>query len=320
MVKVGIIGLGKWGKNHLRLLSKLPVHVVGIADVDGSKRQLAEEFDTNFFTDYKKLLPLVDAVSVVVPTNYHYQVVREALESGKHVLVEKPVTDDAEKTRELVGLASEKGLLLSVGYLYRFNPAVQKLKELVKTAGRLQYITARYVHSTNPPRKDSGAVLNLGIHMIDILNFVLEDRPKRVYCKLVNSVHPKREDSAMIMLDYGHFFASVEVSSCHPEKKRDMWVIAEKEKIYADFLEQQIIRYPILISEEKVEAGKETHEEIFKNEPLAEQLKYFVDMVENCNNGRFKEIVNLGEEEYYTSRICELALKSAEFKRDLDIE
>jgi len=320
VIKLGVIGAGKWGKNHLRVYSQLPVNLVGLADIDESKKALAEEFKTNFFSDYHRMLPLVDAVSVVVPTNLHYQVVKDALAAHRHVLVEKPVTNDSQKTKELVELAKSSGLLLSVGYLYRFNPAVRKLKELIAAAGTLQYITARYIHSSNPPRRDSGAVLNLGIHMVDILNFVLDVRPKRVYCKRVNFIHPEREDSALILLDYDDFFASVEVSSCHPEKKRDAWVIAGNEKIYADFLEQQVIRFPIKVSEEEVVTGREIKEHIIKNEPLNEQLKYFVDLVENCNNGKFSEIVNLGEEEYYTTRICELALKSAESKRDLEVE
>jgi UDP-N-acetylglucosamine 3-dehydrogenase len=319
MLKIGIIGAGKWGKNHIRTFLQLPVEVIGIADSDPARQDVADEFGVRFFSDARELFSQVDAVSVVVPTNHHYEIVRNALDAGLHVFVEKPVTDDADKTQSLVRFAREKKLILSVGYLYRFNPAVQKVKQLLGDAGALQYISARYIHSTNPPRKDSGAVLNLGIHMVDVLNFILMERPKRVSCKRTNLIHPMREDSAAITLDYGNFFSAIEVSSCHPEKKRDMWIIAEKEKIYADFLAQEVVRYPIHVSEDGVLRETPITEAIERREPLFDQLNYFVHLVEQRDRDGLREMNNLGEEEYYTTLICERALKSAEFRRDLDI-
>lgn len=309
MVRIGIIGIGKWGKNHLRTFSQLPVRVVGAADQDQNQRQCVEPFAVPFFQDYKTLLPLTDAVSVVVPTDRHYEVVKDALLAGKHVFVEKPTTDNLNKTKELVELARAKNLLLSVGYLYRFNPAVLKIKELLPSLGPLQYISMRYIHSSNPPRKDSGTIFNLGIHLIDALNFILPVRPARIYCNKTNFIHPEREDSAQILLDYGSFFASIEVSSCHPEKKRDLWIIAGKEKIYADLLEQKITRYPLTVSEERVEALPPIHETIEKKEPLREQLRYFIEML--GNNRHQNGVDNISKEEYDTVRLCELALTSA---------
>lgn len=335
-VKVGLIGTGKWGNNHLRVYSELQkqgkCELVGIADIDPSKKELADELGTWFTTDFKDLLKKVDAVSVVVPTTFHYDIVKYCLNAGKHVLVEKPITLKSEQAKELVDLAKEKSLLLSVGYLFRFNPSVIKLKEMIKNgeAGKIQYLHSRYIHSSKPPRADSGVIFNLGIHMIDILNFVLDSRPKRVYCKKVNFVDKKHEDSAVIVLDYGSFFAEVEVSCCHPLKKRDMWVIGENKKIYADFFEQRIVVHPLKIVDGEVIKEPEQEIEIHKNEPLKQELEHFVDSVgkhkEQIKKGipsddkNTKSIMNIGEEEYYTTKICELALQSAEFKRDLDLE
>lgn len=183
MVKVGVIGAGKWGRNHIRTLSNLDCELVGLADIDPQAEKIAKDNNILYFQDFYDMLPYVDAVTVAVPTDKHYDVVKECLIAKKHVLVEKPVTLRANKTQELVELAEQQKCVFSVGYLYRFNPAVIKLKELLEDAGQLQYITTRYVHSTNPPRRDSGAVVNLGVHLIDILNFILEKHPGRVYCK-----------------------------------------------------------------------------------------------------------------------------------------
>lgn len=327
MVRIGVIGSGKWGENHLRVyaeLKELDCQLVGLADIDASKKTLAESYGILFMQNYKELLPLVDAVSVVVPTTLHYPIVKECLAAGKHVLVEKPITLDADQARELVSLAKEKNLILSVGYLFRFNPSALALKELIAKGelGKLHYIHSRYIHSSKPPRSDSGVIFNLGIHMIDILNFVLGQFPKKVYCKRVNIIDQKHEDSAVIIFDYGSFFAEIEVSCCHPLKKRDLWVIGSKKKLYADFLEQTLKIFPISIEQGCVVKSAEENLEMHKNEPLKEELKYFVEVIKKHknNNGEYQQIVNIGEEEYYTTKICQLALQSAHFKRDLDVE
>ncbi|MFC1801175.1 Gfo/Idh/MocA family protein [Nanoarchaeota archaeon] len=319
MVKIGIIGGGKWGMNHLRVFSEIDCDLVGLADKDESKKELAEKYNTNFFTDFQKMLPLVDAVTVVVPTNLHYNIVKTCLEAGKHVLVEKPITLNSEEAKELVDLAEQKKLILSVGYLFRFNAAVKELKKILETAGEVQYITGRYIHSTKPPRTDSGAIFNLTIHLIDVLNFILKEKPKKVYCKKGNYLSEKFEDSAVMILDYGKFLANLEVSCCHPLKKRDLWIIAAKEKIYVDLLDQILIRYPLTVTYEQVEAKKEINVEINKNEPLKDELRHFCEVVEKYDEDSYNNVINIGKEEYYTTKLCELALKSAEFNRDLDL-
>src|SRR3989338_129917 len=245
MVKIGVVGAGKWGINHLRIFSELDCELVGLADSDNEKREIANKYKIKFFTNYKELLPLVDAVSVVVPTNLHFGVVKECLLAGKHVLVEKPITLNSNEAKKLIELAKNKNLILAVGYLFRFNAAVLALKGELKKIGDIQYITARYIHSNKPPRKDCGVVFNFAIHLIDILNFILDEKPKRVFCKKLNYLSEEREDCAFIILDYGKFIANMEVSWFHPLKKRDMWIIGSKEKVYIDLFEQIIKKYPI---------------------------------------------------------------------------
>jgi UDP-N-acetylglucosamine 3-dehydrogenase len=285
--------------------SQLDCKLVGLADVNPERKKLADEYKIAFYTDYKKLLSKVDAVSVVVPTDLHYEVVMDCLKAGKHVMVEKPITLDSEEAFELVSFAEGKKLVLMAGYLFRFNAATLKLKELLAGAGDIHYITARYMHSTKPPRKDSGVVFNFGVHLIDILSFILERAPDSVFCKNIHYLSSEREDSALILLDYGDVVANLEVGWLHPLKKRDMWVISSREKIYVDFLEQMIVRYPLRVSYDRVSAEKEVIEEFPKNEPLKEELKYFVECV---GEGKKPAVES---EEYMTTKICELCLKSA---------
>lgn len=317
MVKMGVIGAGRWGINHLRAYSEISSEggctLVGLADINPEKEKLAKEYKIKFFYDYKKLLPLVDAVSVVAPTDLHYKIVKACLLAGKHVLVEKPITLKAEETKELVKIAKEKDLILSVGYLFRFNSAVRALKNEIKKIGDIQYITARYIHSTKPPRKDCGVIFNFAVHLIDILNFILEKKPKKVFCKKLNYLSKKREDCAFIILDYGNFIAELEVSWFHPLKKRDLWIIGSKKKIYTDLFEQIVKEYPISIDYEKVIHKKEISLEIHKNEPLKEELKHFCFCVKN------RKRLNIGAEVYLTTKICELCLKSAKTGKEMPI-
>lgn len=304
MVKIGIIGIGKWGKNHLRSLLDIDCNLIGISDVDIKKKKLAEKFGVKFFQNYKQLLDEVDAVTVTAPTDTHYQIVIDCLNTGKHVLVEKPIATTSEQSEELVSLAKSKNLILSVGYLFRFNNAIKRVKELLKEIGEIQYITCRYIHSTKPPRTDSGAILNLGIHPMDILNFITGKKPIKIFAKKKNLLSKQFEDSAVVMFDYGEFFATIEVSCTHPEKKRDIWIIAEKEKIYVDYFDQKVIRYPLNVTYEKIERNGPFEENISANEPLKDELKYFVELIDEKDRNGIVDVENIGREEYYTTRVC----------------
>ena len=121
MTKVGVIGVGKWGVNHIRLYKELDCELVGIADTEKSKESLAKENIVNYFSDYHDLLPLVDAVSIVTNNDTHYDIIKYCLNSGKHVYAEKPITLDHKKAKELIDLAKKNNLILNVGYLYRFK-------------------------------------------------------------------------------------------------------------------------------------------------------------------------------------------------------
>ncbi len=311
MVKIGVIGGGKWGKNHLKDLSRMSCcTLVGISDQDDEKRALAEKYSILFFNDFKEMLPHVDAVTIVTPTNTHYELAKYCLNQGKSVFVEKPLCFDLKQSEELVKLAKEKGLILGVGYVFRFNPLTKRLKELLPEIGDIQYISGRYIHSTVPPRRDSGVVFNLAVHLIDILNFTLPQPPKSIFCKQTNYISKNNEDSALITLDYGNFVANLETSCCHPLKKRDMWIIASKEKIYLDFLDQVMIRYPITISEDGTISKEAVRDPLVeKTSPLFEELWNFCTILNKKMNGEPFE--NQSAENLLTTKLCVLALDSA---------
>ena len=126
---VGVIGVGYWGRKIVDEYSKVEeVSLVGVSDLDEKNLQFcAERYGVkNGFTDYKKLLAMKDlhAVNICTPNQMHYRITKEALEAGKHVLVEKPITLNSKEGKELVELAQKKKLVLSVGHIFRFNNAL----------------------------------------------------------------------------------------------------------------------------------------------------------------------------------------------------
>ena len=310
MIKVGIIGIGKWGKNHLRFFSDLDCDLVGISDINSNEaKQIANDYGILYKKDYHDLLPLVDAVSVVVPTNLHFEVVKDCLLAGKHVFVEKPLTLDSIQAAGLAHLAEKKDLILAVGYLFRFNPTVRVLKRQLKHIGDLHYITMRYIHSTNQPRTDSGVIFNFASHLFDILNFMLEKTPRSIYCKKLNYLSEEREDAAIITLDYGNFIASLEVSWLHPLKRRDCWVIGSEGKIYTDFLAQRMRKYSIEVGlEDTINKGVEDIV-VEQNEPLKDELQHFLDCVESGETP-----INNGYAAYLVTEMCENALETGNKK------
>jgi len=158
LIKVGVIGVGNMGFHHARIYSQLAenglVELVGVADINYELAlSVAKTFKTRAFKDYRELLELVDAVSIATPTETHKDIALEFINVGKHVLVEKPITLNVNEALELTKKAEENHVVLMVGHVERFNPAVTKLREIVRTGllGELVTIMAKRVGPFNPP-------------------------------------------------------------------------------------------------------------------------------------------------------------------------
>jgi predicted dehydrogenase len=313
LIKIGLIGCGKWGKNHARILSEIDCKFIGIADVNTETKELCKKYNVRYTENYRDLLGEVDAVSIVTPTDTHYEIVKECLQKGKHVLVEKPLTVNSSEALDLIEIAKKNKLILAVGHIFRFNPSVIKLKEILKDAGDLNYITMRYIHSHKPPRKDSGSIFNFGVHLFDILNFVLEKTPEKIFCKKVNYLSENLEDTAIVLADYGNYFALLEMGWFHPLKRRDAWFIGSEKKIYVDFLEQEINTYLIKITlKESKNKGKGDNKIDKADNPLKNELIHFIRSIKNN-----KVPINDGYCGYLTIKECESALESAKTGKEV---
>ena len=177
-IKVGVIGVGYWGKKVLReyfdLANENPnVKLVAVCDpMQENLLHAKDNFNVpNIYNDYKEMLtsPYIDAVHIATPNDTHYPIAKLALESGKHVLVEKPMTKSSIEAYDLIETASKKGKVIQVGHIFRFNNAISELKRLIQTGalgkifvGKLEW-TDKYT-----PKTETNIIYDLLPHPLDI--------------------------------------------------------------------------------------------------------------------------------------------------------
>jgi len=260
-LRVGVIGCGHWGPNHVRVFSTLKgSNVTSVADT--SEQRLTAVLDmfphVRGFRDHLELLHEgdVDAVVVVAPTKSHFQIVTDALRAGKHVLCEKPLCADPDEARQMLALARSKGLVLMVGHTFLFNAGIQKVKQLID-AGELGRVRSLSAARTNlgPVRSDVNAAWDLAAHDVAVYNWLLEAEPVEVQAMGASFLQPGIEDVVSINLRYpGDVLASIQCSWLDPKKVRQMTVVGSKRMITWDDL---ALSNPVAIYEKSVETNVE---------------------------------------------------------------
>ena len=177
-IKIGVIGIGHLGNYHLQKYQKLEnCKIVAIADALSDKaKKAAVIYKCNAFTDHRAMLGKVDAVSIAVPTSEHHKVARDFLAAGVDVLIEKPICATLEEADELIGLAKKNNLILQVGFVERFNPAIMALENVIE---KPMFIEAHRLHPFFERGTDVDVILDLMIHDLDII------------LKFVNSLLPR---------------------------------------------------------------------------------------------------------------------------------
>lgn len=167
-IRVGVVGTGHLGNYHLQKYQKLPnCEVVGVADVVKESALLAaEKYNCDAMFDHRDLIGKVDAVSIAVPTKAHHEVARDFLESGIDVLLEKPIAATLQEAEELVAISDKKGVILQIGFIERFNPAIVSLERIM---GAPVFIEAHRLHPFGSRGTDVDVVLDLMIHDLDII-------------------------------------------------------------------------------------------------------------------------------------------------------
>ncbi|CAB50074.1 UDP-N-acetylglucosamine 3-dehydrogenase [Pyrococcus abyssi] len=306
-MRVGVVGVGKMGYHHARIYSELAkegkVELIGVADINFERaKEVAETFKTRAFKDYRELIKEgVDAVSIAVPTSLHREVTMDFIENEVSVLVEKPIAESIESAQEIIKAAKKMNVVLMVGHVERFNPAVLKLKETIERGmlGEIVTMTAKRVGPMVTRISDVGVIIDLAVHDIDVMSFLTTSRVIEVYAKARNVKHPaKVEDYALILLSFENGANGIiETNRLTPHKTRTLNVVGTEGIAYLDYINQELTLY----NEEWIYKAK-----INKEEPLKLEIEHFLECVKEGK----KPLVG-GEEGLHALKVAVKALESS---------
>jgi UDP-N-acetylglucosamine 3-dehydrogenase len=245
MLKVGVIGAGSMGRHHVRVYSELPeCELVGVADPNLDRSELAAKHSTQFFTDYRALLDQrPELLTIAAPTALHYELARDAISAGCHLLIEKPISDDLAKAAELVELAKAAGKIMAVGHIERFNPAVEQLKGMIADGelGEVLTVNNLRVGPYHGRILDTGIVLDLGTHDVDLISSLLGSRAVSVFGNAISRVH-NHEDHAILQMVFPEGRTGIiETSWLAPYRARNIFCVGTKHFALCDLMNQLIL-------------------------------------------------------------------------------
>jgi predicted dehydrogenase len=304
MIQIAVVGAGHWGPNLIRNFhNRLTSAVSWVVDVDqGRLDQVKLRFpDVRISTDVQMAIsdPAVDAVVITTPTSTHYSLAKKALAAGKHVLVEKPITDNVSQGEELVDLADRAGRVLLVGHVFIYNAAVQQVKQYLtaEALGRLFYISMVRTN-LGPIRLDVNAAWDLASHDISIVNFWLGAEP--VSASAVGGVYINSglEDAVFATLRYpDDVLVNLHASWLNPRKAREITVVGDKQMLTFDDmnLNEPVRIYDKQVSDTRVKPtyvdsfatfrasvrdGNVLIPKITMGEPLRTECDHFISCIE----------------------------------------
>ncbi len=280
-VNATVIGVGSMGRHHARVYSELPeVNLVGIHDLDEKR---AAEVALNHgaqAVDMDEALRESDIVSIAVPTPYHYETAKGCIEEGVHVLVEKPFVSEPEEGRDLLALAERNDVMIQVGHVERFNPAIRTLSEIVSELDIIAIDAQRLGPPPEGRAVDVSAVMDLMIHDLDVLLSIVDDDIESVSAV---GTRDNRYASASIQFE-GGVVAGLTASRVTQEKVRKLSITAEECRVNVDYIDQSVEIHRHSMPEYIEENGdlRYRHESIVERptvengEPLKNELRSFV--------------------------------------------
>ncbi len=281
-IRTGVIGVGYLGKFHAQKYAALEgVELVGVSDTSSEQvEKIAAECLCKAFTDYKELLPLVDAVSIAVPTSLHHEVATECLNAGVDVLLEKPITVTLEEADDLITIADKRSLILQVGHLERFNPAVQAMEPFLTQP---LFIESNRISVFKNRGVDVDVVLDLMIHDIDIILNIIKSPIKLIHT-VGAPVATATTDIANARLIFENgATANVTVSRISRTNIRKMRIFQPGSYINVDFANKKVMT--IHLKEELMDSGMPKQDieisAFSDGDALKSEIIHFIDNVRN---------------------------------------
>jgi predicted dehydrogenase len=325
--RILLVGLGRWGVNHLRVLQSMPIELF-VAETNPERLKSANVPNSHRTSDAASFFPIIDAAIVVTPAQTHFELCRGLLVAGKDVFVEKPITSKSDDARELIKIAKHSALILQVGHIFRFDPASVWMRDAIAEDrfGEIKMLRANF-SGFKRPRRDTGVTFADSIHFIDLFRFLLGRSPRRVHAVLRNFLGRENEmdDESLIALEYDRdgrapILATVEAGYHMPGKVRELTIVGKDASAICDY---NVAQYKIKTfdnrhvtqnSEIKAMEGAMHQLEFPPEEPLRAELSAFLDAVET----RTAPSVD-GTDGMEAVRVVEAAMESARTGKWIDI-
>jgi predicted dehydrogenase len=271
-IRIGVIGTGHLGKHHARILAGMEgATLVGVVEINETiGREMAKNYNTSYYRDFKELEGKVDAVTIVVPTTLHHPVARFFLERNVHTFIEKPITKTLEEATDLLKLASTKQLTLQVGHVERFNAAMIRMQSLVEAP---RFIECQRMGPFSKRVTDVGVVQDLMIHDVDIVLSLVRSPIKHIDAVGI-PVLTENEDiaNAHILFENG-CIANLTASRVSDEVIRKLRIFEMDKYSSLDYANQAIT---VRRKAEKEEKIVKEELEVQKVEPLRMELEHFI--------------------------------------------
>lgn len=279
-----LVGLGRWGEQHLRVLTGLGV-TVWVAEVSAARRRWAVDHgvaEARTVADYREALGHVDAVDVVTPAGCHLDVAAAALAAGRHCFIEKPLAANVEQARRIVAAAGASGRVVQVGHVFRFHPVTRALRAALEAGrlGRVRYASGRFC-GFKRPRTDVGVTHTDAIHYFDLFAYLLDAAPTTVSAVQRDFLGRGLDDMSVTTVTYGDIPVVVEANYFVPGTFRDCVIVGERGALVADYGCSTLSLYTGAHALrggawEAVDTGKEEIP-VAGDEPLRLELSAFLD-------------------------------------------
>jgi len=280
-LRVGVIGVGHLGEYHVQKYKAIPsAELAGVVDTNPVRaREIADRYHTRAFANHHEILELVDAVSLAVPTEMHYDVARDVLADGVHLLVEKPITYQIEPADTLIHMAEERDLILQVGLVERFNPAVVRMETMLNQP---LFIESHRMNVFTPRGTDVDVVLDLMIHDLDIILHIVPSEVRELHAVGMSVVTDKTDIANARLIFENGTVGNLTVSRVSDKNLRKIRIFQPDAYLHVNCLKRELTvtrldgqvrdlnRLPVLTSDKIEFPG---------SDPLADQIASFVNAV-----------------------------------------
>jgi predicted dehydrogenase len=279
-LNIGVIGIGHLGNYHLQKYQKLEnCEIVAVADpLSDRAKKAADIYKCEAFTDHNAMLDKVDAVSIAVPTGEHHKIARDFLAAGVDVLIEKPICATLEEADELIGLAKKKNLILQVGFVERFNPAIMALEKVMT---RPVFIESHRLHPFFERGTDVDVILDLMIHDLDIILKFVDSPLRSVEAVGVPFLSDKIDISNVRLSFDSGCIANITASRISAKTMQKIRFFSPEGYHSVDCQKREIVS----LNKRKNEAGQveiyQNNIEVGSHDPLEEEIRSFVNSVVN---------------------------------------